>query len=42
VKFACVDGPDFDAHLVDFGELLARQKRFKDQESRASADYEHV
>ncbi|MFL5442128.1 MAG: sulfide/dihydroorotate dehydrogenase-like FAD/NAD-binding protein, partial [Myxococcales bacterium] len=42
VKFACVDGPDFDGHLVDFGELFARQKRFKEQESRANADYEHV
>jgi len=24
-KFACVDGPEFDAHLVDFDELSARQ-----------------
>jgi glutamate synthase (NADPH/NADH) small chain len=42
VKFACVDGPDFDGHLVDFKELIARQKRFKPQESAASADYAHV
>jgi glutamate synthase (NADPH/NADH) small chain len=42
VKFACVDGPDFDGHLVDFGGLLSRQKRFKDQESRANEDYAHV
>src|SRR5206468_11698445 len=42
IKFACVDGPDFDGHLVDFGELLSRQKRFKDEESRASADYAHI
>jgi glutamate synthase (NADPH) small chain len=42
VKFACVDGPDFDGHRVDFVELLARQKRFKAQESRASEDYAHV
>jgi homotetrameric NADPH-dependent glutamate synthase len=42
VKFACVDGPDFDGHQVDFKELLARQKRFKSQESRASEDYAHV
>ena len=34
VKFACVDGPDFDGHQVDFKELLARQKRFKAQETR--------
>ena len=42
VKFACVDGPDFDGHLVDFKELAARQKRFKPEESAASADYAHV
>lgn len=42
IKFACVDGPDFDAHLVDFRELNARQKRFKKQESAANADFEHV
>ncbi|MCM8814040.1 MAG: sulfide/dihydroorotate dehydrogenase-like FAD/NAD-binding protein [Candidatus Omnitrophica bacterium] len=28
VKFVCVDGPDFDAHQVDFKELSQRQKRF--------------
>jgi len=27
VKFACVDGPDFDGHLVDFKELVLRQRR---------------
>ena len=42
VRFACVDGPDFDGHLVDFKELSARQKRFKPQEQTASADYAHV
>ncbi|MBI5610562.1 MAG: NADPH-dependent glutamate synthase [Deltaproteobacteria bacterium] len=42
VKFACVDGPDFDAHLVDFDELLKRQRRFGAEEARASADYAHV
>jgi glutamate synthase (NADPH) small chain len=42
VKFACVDGPDFDGHQVDFKELLARQKRFKTQEQRANDDYAHV
>jgi glutamate synthase (NADPH/NADH) small chain len=42
VKFACVDGPDFDGHQVDFKELLTRQKRFKSQESRAVEDYNHV
>jgi homotetrameric NADPH-dependent glutamate synthase len=42
VKFACVDGPDFDGHEVDFKELLTRQKRFKGQEAAASQDYAHV
>ena len=42
VKFACVDGPDFDGHIVDFKELLSRQKRFKAQESKATEDYAHV
>lgn len=42
VKFACVDGPDFDAHRIDFKELLARQKRFKTQEQQANADLDHV
>ncbi len=42
VKFACVDGPDFDGHQVDFKELMTRQKRFKPQEERAIEDYAHV
>ncbi len=42
VKFACVDGPDFDGHLVDFKELHARQKRFKKQEQQATDDVAHV
>jgi len=42
VKFACVDGPDFDGHQVDFKELHARQRRFKDQETRANEDFAHV
>ncbi len=42
VAFACVDGPDFDGHKVDFKELLSRQKRFKAQETRANEDYAHV
>ncbi|EKO38978.1 MAG: 2-polyprenylphenol hydroxylase-like oxidoreductase [Solidesulfovibrio magneticus str. Maddingley MBC34] len=31
-RFACVDGPEFDGHAVDFGELGARLTAFKDQE----------
>ncbi|HTP28333.1 MAG TPA: sulfide/dihydroorotate dehydrogenase-like FAD/NAD-binding protein, partial [Anaeromyxobacteraceae bacterium] len=42
VKFACVDGPDFDGHLVDFPGLLVRQRRFRAQEVRASEEYAHV
>ncbi|HRZ59210.1 MAG TPA: NADPH-dependent glutamate synthase [Rubrivivax sp.] len=42
VRFACVDGPDFDAHQIDFKELLARQKRFKKEEQQANADLDHV
>ena len=32
VKFACVDGPDFDAHLIDFDEVINRGRIYKDQE----------
>ena len=32
IKFACVDGPDFDGAEVDFDELMARQRFFKDEE----------
>jgi len=34
-KFACVDGPTFDGHEVDFDELLARQNRFQAMEKEA-------
>jgi homotetrameric NADPH-dependent glutamate synthase len=42
IKFACVDGPDFDGHQVDFKELLLRQRRFRGEESKASENYAHV
>ena len=32
IKFACVDGPDFDGLQVDFDELMARQRMFKEEE----------
>ena len=35
VKFACVDGPDFDGHLVDFEDLSARLVRYKRAENEA-------
>jgi ferredoxin--NADP+ reductase len=34
-KFSCVDGPEFDGYKVDFDELVARNKRFLDEERRA-------
>lgn len=34
-KFACVDGPDFDGHLIDWQAALNRQKMFKTQEKRS-------
>jgi ferredoxin--NADP+ reductase len=35
VKFACVDGPEFDAHQVDFKELFMRQRYYMDEEKLA-------
>ncbi|NQU16491.1 MAG: sulfide/dihydroorotate dehydrogenase-like FAD/NAD-binding protein [Candidatus Saganbacteria bacterium] len=35
-KFGCVDGPEFDGHLVDFKELKARLSAYKDKEKIAS------
>jgi ferredoxin--NADP+ reductase len=36
-KFVCVDGPEFDGHQVDFGELMARLTAYREQELAASA-----
>ena len=38
-KFACVDGPDFDGHLVNFDELVYRQKMYVPYEKKASELY---
>ena len=35
IKFVCVDGPEFDAHLVDFDNMLKRLNAFKEQEVEA-------
>ena len=35
VKFACVDGPEFDGHAVDFDQAMKRQQLYKTQEGRA-------
>ncbi len=39
VKFACVDGPDFDGHLVDFDETIRRAKMYADQEKQSLEDH---
>ena len=36
IKFACVDGPDFDGLQVDFDELMLRQRMFKEEEHTVS------
>ncbi|XPV76262.1 MAG: sulfide/dihydroorotate dehydrogenase-like FAD/NAD-binding protein [Desulfovibrio sp.] len=40
-KFACVDGPEFDGHKVDFQELRLRLNQFKDQENVSYERYKH-
>ena len=40
-KFVCVDGPEFDGHQVDFAQLSARLKAYREQEARALAEYRH-
>lgn len=35
IRFACVDGPEFDAHKVDFDDLMARLRRYKAEEADA-------
>jgi len=39
VKFACVDGPDFDGHLVDFDDLMFRLQRYKPTEREADQKF---
>ncbi|MCS6130441.1 sulfide/dihydroorotate dehydrogenase-like FAD/NAD-binding protein [Clostridium botulinum] len=40
IKFACVDGPEFDGHLVDFDESMRRQAMYKSEEGRAQLKVE--
>ncbi len=40
LRFACVDGPDFDGHQVDFAELMLRQRRFQREEQESLHRYE--
>ncbi|MBQ3404445.1 MAG: sulfide/dihydroorotate dehydrogenase-like FAD/NAD-binding protein [Oscillospiraceae bacterium] len=39
MKFACVDGPEFDGHQVDFDELIKRNSLYKDLESEKHKDH---
>jgi len=40
-KFTCVDGPEFDGHRVDFGELTKRLSVYKKQEAKAMEKHKH-
>ena len=39
VKFACVDGPDFDGHQVDFDELMTRNRAYQEREAQVRRDH---
>ncbi len=39
MKFACVDGPDFDGHQVDFDEVIARNASYKEFEAQQKAHF---
>jgi ferredoxin--NADP+ reductase len=41
MKFACVDGPEFDGHKVDFDELIKRNKTYVEYERLADEQYTH-
>ena len=38
-KFACVDGPEFDGHKVDFAELMSRNATYREREAEVSATH---
>ena len=38
-KFACVDGPEFDGHKVDFDELMKRNSVYRDREAQVTKDH---
>jgi len=40
VQFACVDGPEFDGHQVDFDELMLRLQAYADEEKRSYEDHQ--
>jgi ferredoxin--NADP+ reductase len=39
MKFACVDGPEFDGHQVDFDELMMRNRTYTDMEKKSDAEF---
>lgn len=41
IKFACVDGPDFDGHSVDFDEVIIRNNMYRDYEKMAVGIHNH-
>lgn len=41
-QFACVDGPEFDGHQVDFDLLMLRQRMYTDEENVAREQYAHT
>jgi ferredoxin--NADP+ reductase len=41
-RFACVDGPEFDAHEVDFANLMQRNSLYRDQEEQSLARFEQA
>ena len=41
-KFVCVDGPEFDGHLVDWGNLVSRVQYYKDEEQAAVEHWQQV
>jgi ferredoxin--NADP+ reductase len=40
MRFACVDGPEFDGHAVDFDELIRRNRTYREQERLADAHHQ--
>lgn len=41
-KFTCVDGPEFDAHLINFGEAMRRQNMYKTIEGKKAMEFEEM
>ncbi len=42
MKFACVDGPEFEAHEIDFDETLLRNKSYTDMEKESIEQFDHI